>query len=58
MDTSKLFMFDWEYYATLDEAIKEASKSARRRQDEQTIYKAAATVAPVIPETPVEVTIL
>ena len=43
----KPFWYDYDSYATLDEAVAEATKQVRRRNDEQVVYKAAAVVAPL-----------
>ena len=59
MDINKTpYLYDYDFYETLDSAIEAATKAARRREEGQTIYKAAATVTPVEPTTPVTVAIL
>ncbi len=59
MDINKTpYLYDYDFYETLDAAIEAATRSARRRDEVQNIYKAAATVAPAEPTTPVTVAIL
>ncbi len=59
MDINKTpYLYDYDFYETLDAAIEAATRSARRREEIQNIYKAVATVAPVESTAPVTVTIL
>lgn len=57
MDINKTpYLYDYDFYETLDAAIEAATRFARRRDESQTIYKAVATVAPIEPKVPVTVT--
>ena len=59
MDINKTpYLYDYDFYETLDAAIEAATRSARRRDESQNIYKAVAIVAPVESTVPVTVTIL
>ena len=59
MDLNKTpYLYDYDFYETLDAAIEAATRSARRRDESQNIYKAVATVAPVESIVPVTVTTL
>ena len=59
MDLNKTpYLYDYDFYETLDAAIEAATKSARRRDESQNIYKAVAIVAPVESTVPVTVTTL
>lgn len=59
MDLNKTpYLYDYDFYETLDAAIEAATKAARRRDESQNIYKAVAIVAPVEPTVPVTVTTL
>lgn len=57
MDINKTpYFYDYDFYETLDAAVEAATRSARRREEVQNIYKAVATVAPVESTVPVTVT--
>jgi len=59
MDINKTpYLYDYDFYETLDEAIEAATRSARRRDESQNVYKAVAIVAPVESTAPVTVTTL
>ena len=59
MDLNKTpYLYDYDFYETLDAAIEAATRSARRRDESQNIYKAVAIVAPVESTVPVTVTTL
>ncbi len=59
MDINKTpYLYDYDFYETLDAAIEAATRSARRRDEIQNIYKAVAIVAPVESTVPVTVTTL
>ena len=59
MDLNKTpYLYDYDFYETLDAAIEAATRAARRRDEVQNIYKAVATVAPVESIVPVTVTTL
>jgi len=59
MDINKTpYMSDYDFYETLDAAVEAATRSARRREESQNIYKAVAIVAPVESTAPVTITTL
>ncbi len=59
MDINKTpYFYDYDFYETLDAAIEAATRSARRREESQNIYKAVAIVAPVESTAPVTITTL
>ena len=59
MDLNKTpYLYDYDFYETLDAAIEAATRSERRREEIQNIYKAVAIVSLVESTIPVTVTTL